>query len=274
MPSRARFRSVFISDLHLGATGTRARDAARFLKRIECDHLFLVGDIIDMWRLKQRWHWPAPNNKIIGRILKLARRGTAVTFIPGNHDEAARRYAGLSFGGVQIALQAVHTTADGRSLLITHGDQFDLVVRHAPLLSALGAWAYDWLVTLNHIYNKLRRLLGLDYWSLSAFLKSKVKSACNYISRFEDVLLDEARRAKHDGVVCGHIHRAEAREAGPDQAIAYYNCGDWVESCTALVEHPDGRIELIDGLALIRDLDAARAREAAALQSEPEPALC
>lgn len=256
MHSRARFRAVFISDLHLGAGGARADDAADFLKRIDCDHLYLVGDILDMWRLKRRWFWPESNNRVVRRILKLAKRGTKVTYIPGNHDHPARRYAGLNFGGVDIALHATHTTPDGRAILITHGDQFDLAIRHAKLLSALGSWAYDHLIRINTIYNRIRRLMGLEYWSLSQYLKLKVKSACSHISRFEDAVIDEARRTGHAAVVCGHIHKAEIRE-GP---ITYYNCGDWVESCTALVEHDDGRFELIDGLAFTRSM------------SEPVPA--
>ncbi len=254
MPARARFRTVFISDLHLGCGGTRASDAARFLKRIECGTLYLVGDIIDMWRLKQRWLWPRANNRVVNRILKMARRGTRVVYIPGNHDEAARRYVGLMFGGVEVALTAVHRCEDGRSLLVTHGDQFDLVVRHARLLSVLGAWAYDWLVRLNFRYNWVRKRLGLEYWSLSQYLKLKVKSACNHISRFEEALLEDARRAGHGGVVCGHIHKSEFRE-GP---VSYYNCGDWVESCTALVEHLDGTLELVDGIELIGRVDGMR----------------
>ena len=260
MPSRARFRSVFISDLHLGAGGARANDAADFLKRIECDHLYLVGDILDMWRLKRRWFWPEANNRVVRRILKLAKRGTKVTYIPGNHDHAARRYIGLTFGGVEIALHATHAAADGRTMLVTHGDQFDLAIRHARLLSALGSWAYDHLIRINTIYNRIRRLLGQDYWSLSQYLKLKVKSACSHISRFEDALIDEARRTEHAAVVCGHIHKAEIRE-GP---VTYYNCGDWVESCTALVEHDDGRFELVDGLALTQSMLAA--------ESEPDDA--
>lgn len=247
MPQRARFRSVFISDLHLGASGARAEDAAAFLKRIECDTLYLVGDIIDMWRLKRRWFWPEANNRVVRRILKLAKRGTRVVYIPGNHDRAARRYAGLSFGGVEIALHAVHTTADGRKLFITHGDQFDLVIRHAKLLSALGAWGYDWLIRINAHYNVVRRLLGLEYWSLSQYVKLRVKSACTHISKFEEALITEAEHKGHAGVVCGHIHKAEIRQG----KITYYNCGDWVESCSALVEHDDGTLALLDGLEFL-----------------------
>jgi UDP-2,3-diacylglucosamine pyrophosphatase LpxH len=260
MTRRLQFRTVFLSDLHLGLPECRAREVASFLKRIDCTTLYLVGDILDMWRLRQRWHWPEANNRVLRRILKLAKRGTRVVFIPGNHDEPARRYAGLTFGGVEIALQASHTTADGRRLLVTHGDQFDLVVLHAPLLSAMGGWAYDWLLTLNRYFNNLRAFCGLPYWSFSQFLKLKVKRACTYISRFEEAVVAEARRAGFDGVVCGHIHKAETRLFGPaagtTQAgtIEYLNCGDWVENCTALVEHDDGRLELIDGLAMRESL--------------------
>jgi UDP-2,3-diacylglucosamine pyrophosphatase LpxH len=282
MKRHARFRAVFISDLHLGASECRARDAASLLKRIDCDSLYLVGDIVDMWRLRQRWHWPESNNRFVHRLLKLAKRGTRVVFIPGNHDEPARRYAGLSFGGVQIALQASHTTADGRKLLITHGDQFDLVVLHAPLLSALGGWAYDVLLVLNRHYNRLRALLGRPYWSFSQFLKLKVKRACSYISRFEDALLAEAARGGYDGVVCGHIHKAELREgkrASPEfpaqdggKSIAYFNCGDWVESCTLIVEHDDGAMELIDGLALLETLRARETPKGALTDEDDVPA--
>jgi UDP-2,3-diacylglucosamine pyrophosphatase LpxH len=258
MPTRARFRTVFISDLHLGAGGSRADEVAEFLKSIECGTLYLVGDILDMWRLKKRWHWPEANNRVVRRILKLVKHGTRVIYIPGNHDDAARRFTGLTFGGVEIALHARHTTADGRSMLITHGDQFDLVIRNARLLSAVGAWAYDWLVRLNRRYNRARALMGKEYWSLSQYLKLKVKSACKHISRFEEALIDEARREGHAAVICGHIHKAEVRDATIAGGVAYYNCGDWVESCTALVEHEDGRIELVDGLEVIRRVAAER----------------
>jgi len=254
MATRARFKTVFISDLHLGAGGSRADEVAAFLKCIECDTLFLVGDILDMWRLKRRWHWPEANNRVVRRILKLVKRGTRVVYIPGNHDDAARRYIGLSFGGVEIAMQAVHAAADGRSILVTHGDQFDLVVHHARLLSVVGSWLYDWLLILNRHYNRARALLGMEYWSLSQYLKLKVKTACNHISRFEDALMDGARREGHSAVVCGHIHKAEIREG----SITYYNCGDWVESCTALVEHDDGRFELVNGLELTARISSQR----------------
>lgn len=254
--SKTRYRTVFLSDLHLGTRGSQAHELARLLKRIRCDKLYLVGDIVDMWRLKKRWYWTQAHNDVVRRVLKLAKKGTDVTFIPGNHDEAARQFFHMEFGGVRIKPFDVHTTADGRRLFVTHGDQFDLVVKHSPLLSMLGSAAYEWLIRLNVVYNRGRALLGLRYWSLSKFLKLKVKKACTYISRFEETLVQEARRRKLDGVVCGHIHQAETREI---DGVAYFNCGDWVECCTLLVEHHDGRVELLDGLKLLDDL---RRREA------------
>ncbi|MEM1330018.1 MAG: UDP-2,3-diacylglucosamine diphosphatase [Planctomycetota bacterium] len=254
MTTKLSYRTVFLSDLHLGSGGCRAAELASFLKRIECDTLYLVGDVIDMWRLRQRWYWPEKHNRVITRILKLAKQGTRVVFVPGNHDEHARQYVGLHFGGVEVAREAVHETADGRRLLITHGDQFDLVVKHARALSVLGSTAYDTLVVLNTHYNRLRRMMGLSYWSLSYALKMKVKRACTYIARFEDSLIDEARRRGFDGVVCGHIHKAELRRGETD----YFNCGDWVESCTALVEHDDGTLRLLDGVGIVEQLREQR----------------
>ncbi|MEO1009459.1 MAG: UDP-2,3-diacylglucosamine diphosphatase [Planctomycetota bacterium] len=245
-----RYRTVFLSDLHLGSSGCRAAELSAFLKCVQCDTLFLVGDVIDMWRLKSKWYWPGKHNRVISRILKMARKGTRVIYVPGNHDEHARQYAGLSFGGVELMLDAEHTTTRGERLYITHGDQFDMVVKHARVLSALGSWAYEILLKVNRHYNRVRKLLGLNYWSLSQFLKLQVKSACTYISKFEDALVDEAKRKGFDGVVCGHIHKAEIRR----EDFNYYNCGDWVESCTALVEDFDGSVKLLDGRRVIERL--------------------
>ena len=267
MAVRVRYRTVFLSDIHLGSGGCRARDLVAFLKRIECDTLYLVGDVVDMWRLRQRWYWPQDHNRVISRVLKLAKHDTRVVFIPGNHDEHARPYIGLNFGGVEIARDAVHTTADGRRLFVTHGDQFDMVVKHARTLSVLGGWAYDLLVTFNTRINQARKLVGLTHWSLAKFAKSKVKGACDYIGKFEDALADEAKRHGYDGVVCGHIHKAEITEK---QGVAYYNCGDWVESCTALVEHDDGTLQLLDGLAYVETLrDQARDMKRATRKPSP-----
>jgi UDP-2,3-diacylglucosamine pyrophosphatase LpxH len=253
---KARYRTLFISDCHLGSNGAQAEQLARVLKHVECDEIYLVGDIIDMWRLRQRWYWPDAHNTVIRRLLKLSHRGTRVTYVPGNHDEAARQFCGLVFGGIRVAMDAVHETADGRRLLVTHGDKFDLVVQNSRLLSVAGAVGYEVLLKINRVYNGARKAVGLPYYSLSQAIKARVKSACNFISNFEQALVAEARRGGFAGVVCGHIHKAEMREI---DGIGYLNCGDWVESCTMLAEHEDGRIELIDGLALLAARDALRA---------------
>jgi UDP-2,3-diacylglucosamine pyrophosphatase LpxH len=253
---KARYRTLFISDCHLGSSGAKAEELARFLKQIDCDTIYLVGDVIDMWRLRQRWYWPDTHNSVMRRLLKMSHKGTTIVYVPGNHDEAARPFCGLSFGGMQMAMEAVHVTADGRRLLVTHGDQFDLVVRNSRLLALAGTLGYEMLLKINGAYNFGRRLFGLPYDSLSQAIKARVKSACNFISNFEQALVAEARAGGFDGVVCGHIHKAEQRMIG---TLEYLNCGDWVESCTALVEHEDGRIELLDGLAFLAARDAAKA---------------
>jgi UDP-2,3-diacylglucosamine pyrophosphatase LpxH len=243
------YRTVFVSDVHLGFRGARAEELAAFLKRARCERLYLVGDIVDMWALRSRWTWPASHNQVVRRVLKMARRGTIVTYIPGNHDDAARPYAGLEFGGVRIALQAVHALADGRTVLVTHGDEFDLVVQHSRLLAVAGSWAYDHLVAANRLVNAARALVGLPRWSLSQVVKRRVKSACAFVSRFEEAVLAEASRRGLDGVVCGHIHEPRIHEG----ARLYANCGDWIERATALVEHPDGRLEIVHVDALLRE---------------------
>jgi UDP-2,3-diacylglucosamine pyrophosphatase LpxH len=254
-PKKLHYRTVFISDLHLGSYGAQAKELSRFLKKLRCDKLYLIGDVIDMWRLRKRWWWPNEHNDVVRRILRLAKKGTEVIYIPGNHDEAARQYANLEFGGVRIKLSDLHQTADGRTLLITHGDQFDLVVKHHPLLSAMGGLAYEWLLRLNVLYNFGRKAVGLKHWSLSYYIKMRVKQACTFISRYEDTLMKEARRRHADGVVCGHIHKGECRA---DESPQYFNCGDWVESNSAMVEHFDGSMELIDGVKAVMDLRIAK----------------
>jgi UDP-2,3-diacylglucosamine pyrophosphatase LpxH len=239
--SRVKYRTVWISDTHLGSRGSQGPELARFLKRIDCERLYLVGDIIDFYRLRNRSHWPKCHNEVVRRILKLIKRGTEVIFIPGNHDEALRQYVGMNFGGIHIRMKAIHECADGRKLLVTHGDQFDLVVKHSPMLSLIGATTYEWLLLINRHYNRIRRWRGLPYWSLSQYIKLKVKRACIYVSRFEETIIREAGEMGMDGVVCGHIHKPEFREG----EIQYFNCGDWIESCTALVEYHNGELELI-----------------------------
>ena len=239
----AKYRTVFISDLHLGTPGCQAHALLDFLKQVDSDHLYLVGDIIDGWQLKQRWFWPQAHNDVVQKILRKARKGCQVTFIAGNHDEFARLFTGHHFGGIKITRQADHTLADGRRFWVVHGDYFDAVIQRAKWLAVLGDHAYELVLKINRHYNHLRARLGLPYWSLSAYLKQKVKKAVSYISHFEGAVASEARKKGYHGVVCGHIHQAEMREI---DGILYCNDGDWVESMTALVEHHDGRLEILN----------------------------
>ena len=237
------FRTVWISDLHLGTPGCQAVALLDFLKRVDCDTLYLVGDIIDGWQLRRSWYWPQSHNDVVQKILRKARKGTRVVFVPGNHDEFARRYVEHNFGGVDVVEEAVHTTADGRKLWITHGDLFDGVIQCAKWLAYLGDSAYEFTLKLNSGFNRARARLGLPYWSLSKYLKLKVKRAVSYVSDFEAAVAREARKRGLHGVVCGHIHHAEMRDI---DGVLYCNDGDWVESLTALVEHHDGRLEIAD----------------------------
>ncbi len=240
--SGRRFRTIWISDVHLGTRGCKAEFLLDFLKSAESDTLYLVGDIVDGWRLRRSWHWPQAHNDVVQKILRKARKGTRVVFIPGNHDEFARDYADLNFGDIQVMVDDVHETADGRRLLVLHGDSFDGVVKYAKWLAHLGDGAYTLVLGLNHWFNLIRRRLGLPYWSLSAYLKHKVKNAVQFMANYEQAMADEARKRGVDGVVCGHIHHAELRDI---DGVIYANDGDWVESCTALVEHADGRLEIL-----------------------------
>ena len=266
---RLSARTVFLSDLHLGFHGARAQDLHRLLERLDCSKLYLVGDVIDLWQLHRGWHWNSACEQVVSRLLAMAREGVEVIFIPGNHDDRARRYAGLEVGRIPIRELDVHTTADGRRLLVTHGDQFDLVIQHSRWLGMLGALAYGWLVRLNQVYNAFRRLRRKPYWSLAQYIKLRVKSACTYISRFEEAVLGEARRQNLDGVVCGHIHKAEIRH---EVEGTYYNCGDWIESCTLIVEHEDGRMELVDGLETLAELEGPTSEPAEEEVSIPRSA--
>lgn len=241
--SSHRYRTIWISDIHIGTRQCRADLLLDFLRWHDCDNLYLVGDIIDGWSLRKNWFWRDIDNDVVQKILNKAQSGTHVLYIPGNHDEAARDYCGLEFGGIKVANEVIHTTADGKRLLVLHGDQFDGVVRYSKWLAHFGDWAYGIALTCNHWLNHVRRHLGYPYWSLSAYLKHVVKNAVSYISRFEDAVADAARDRDVQGVVCGHIHHAEIRDIN---GILYCNDGDWVESCTALVEHFDGRLEIVD----------------------------
>ncbi|MEM7444650.1 MAG: UDP-2,3-diacylglucosamine diphosphatase [Pseudomonadota bacterium] len=236
------YRTIFISDIHLGTKACQADLLLDFLKRTSCDRLYLVGDIVDGWRLKRSWHWPQSHNDVVQKLLRKGRKGAEITYIPGNHDEFARFFLGNEFGAVRLVDDAVHETADGRRFLVIHGDQFDVVVRHAKWLAHLGDKIYVLLLALNTWVNALRRRLGFSYWSLSAYLKRTTKRAVDFIGRFEGALIDEAKRRGLDGVICGHIHTAELKQIG---GLTYCNDGDWVESCTALVEHKDGQLEVL-----------------------------
>jgi UDP-2,3-diacylglucosamine pyrophosphatase LpxH len=239
---RRRYRAIWISDVHLGTRGCNDRMLIDFLDHVDSEYLYLVGDIIDGWRMKKRFYWPERHNAIVRRVMKRAKRGTQVIYIPGNHDEMFRQFAGMNFGGVEIRREATHVTADGRKLLIVHGDEFDAIVLAHRWLAFLGDWAYRTLMQLNVAVNAIRRGLGLEYWSLSKHAKHKVKSAVSVISRFEEAVAHEAKSRGVDGVVCGHIHTAEIKDF---DGCTYYNDGDWVEGCNALVEHLDGTMELL-----------------------------
>jgi UDP-2,3-diacylglucosamine pyrophosphatase LpxH len=237
-----RYRAIFISDLHLGTPGCQAAELLEFMKAHPSDYLYLVGDIIDGWQLRRRWYWPQSHNDVVQKLLRRARKGCRVIFVPGNHDEFARGFIGHQFGGIDVVDDAVHSMADGRQLWVTHGDYFDGVIQCAKWLAYVGDNLYEFTLKLNRYLNHLRARFGLPYWSLSAYLKQKVKSALNYVTDFEVAVANEARRRGHQGVVCGHIHRAEMRDIN---GILYCNDGDWVESRTALIEHHDGRLELL-----------------------------
>ncbi len=243
---RTRFRTLFISDLHLGSRNTRTRELLDFLHTIEFDSLYLVGDIIDGWALERSGYWPPLHQEVVDWILGLSREGRPVVYIPGNHDEFARRFVGNSIGSLRIVRDAVHLTADGRKYLVIHGDEFDGIIRLAPWISRLGAGLYGMLLILNRVLNRvLNRLpaaLGRDYWSLSAALKLKTKKALHFITDFTTAVATRARQCGAHGVICGHIHHADSQTL---DGIHYVNTGDWVESCTAVVERADGTLELL-----------------------------
>ena len=241
-PPPTHYRAIFLSDLHLGTRGCQAEILLDFLRHSSCDHLFLVGDVVDGWKMKRGWYWPQSHNDVVQKLLRMGRKGAQVTYIPGNHDDRVRDFCGSHFGGVLVARDAVHQTADGRRMLIVHGDEFDGVVRHAAWVAFAGDIAYRSMIRLNTLVNQLRRRFGFGYWSFSAYLKSKVKNAVRYVAAFEHALAHEAIRRGLDGVICGHIHHSAMREI---DGVLYVNDGDWVESCTALVEHIDGRLEIL-----------------------------
>jgi len=257
--SPTHYRTIWISDIHLGTRGSKADFLLDFLRQTESDYLFLVGDIVDGWRLRRSWYWPQSHNDVVQKVLRKARKGTQVVYVPGNHDEWLRDYTELQLGGVWLREEIAHTLADGRKLLVVHGDAFDGVVRYAKWLALLGDGAYTVALQVNHYFNLVRRRFGYPYWSLSAYLKSRVKNAVAFTRDFAAAVASEAAKRGFDGVVCGHIHSAEIREVGE---VLYCNDGDWVESCTALVEHHDGRLEILHWAAL-RSFDILAAGTAA-----------
>ncbi|MGE3230462.1 MAG: UDP-2,3-diacylglucosamine diphosphatase [Hyphomicrobium sp.] len=247
------YRTLFISDVHLGTRASQAHMLLDFLKYTEAETIYLVGDILDFWRIKRGAIWPQSHNDVLQKLLRKARKGTRIVYIPGNHDEGLRDYVGMHFGGIEIERQAMHTTADGRRFIVLHGDEYDVVVRYARWLAFLGDRGYELALWSNWPLNFIRRRLGLGYWSLSAYLKHRVKTAVSFIGEFEKNLAEQARRNQVDGIICGHIHHAANRDIG---GVHYVNTGDWVESCTAVAETHDGQLELI------RWLDVVNARKA------------
>jgi UDP-2,3-diacylglucosamine pyrophosphatase LpxH len=241
-PEPTKFRTLFISDVHLGKRGCQADLLIDFLKYNDADTIYLVGDIIDGWALKGGWYWPQSHNDVVQKLLRKVRKGTRMIFLPGNHDEFARGYLGMMFGGVEVMDSVIHEAADGKRYLVIHGDQFDIVVAHARWLALLGDWAYEAALFSNYWFNRVRRSLGFPYWSFSAWAKLKVKDAVNFIGSFEKELADEARRQGANGVICGHIHHSVIRDI---DGITYVNTGDFVESCTAVAEHFDGSLEIL-----------------------------
>ena len=226
-PEPVIYRTLFLSDIHLGTRGCQAELLLDFLRHNDAETIYLIGDIVDGWRLKSGWYWPQAHNDVLQKLLRKVRKGARMIYVPGNHDEFARDYIGMVFGGVEVADHAYHMTADKKRLLIVHGDQFDIVVQHARWLAWLGDWAYTFALWLNLGFNKIRRRLGFPYWSFSAWAKLKVKNAVNFIGAFETALAEAARRHHANGVVCGHIHHAVIRDI---DGITYINTGDFVES--------------------------------------------
>jgi len=237
------YRSIWISDFHLGTRGCQSELLLEFIKHTQSEKLYLVGDIIDGWALKNTWYWPQSHNDVVQKILRKARHGTEVFYISGNHDEVMRGFVPVNFGGVSILNQVIHETVDKKKYLVVHGDQFDGIIQCAKWLAMLGSITYDFLIYFNRYINFFRKKLGYEYWSLSNYLKFTVKNAVKFVSEYEKLVCNYAKQFKVEGIICGHIHHANMQNMN---GIHYINDGDWVESCTALVEHFDGKLELIN----------------------------
>jgi UDP-2,3-diacylglucosamine pyrophosphatase LpxH len=253
------YRALFISDVHLGTKGCQAERLLEFLRDHDADVIYLVGDIVDGWQLKSGWYWPQPHNDVLQKLLRRARKGARLVYIPGNHDEFLRGYFGIHFGGIEVVVDTVHEATDGKRYLVTHGDRFDMVVKHARWLAPLGDHAYALSVLTNKAANWVRRRFGLSAWSLSKWAKLKVKNAVNYTGEFELALAAQARRQHYDGVICGHIHHPAIRDIG---GVRYVNCGDWVESCTVVAEQQNGELEILSFAQSAQPAAAYRARAA------------
>lgn len=242
VPEQLKLRTVWISDIHLGYKDCKAAFLLDFLERIDCETLYLVRDIIDIWSLSRSFHWPAEHNQVIRTIMRKARDGVRVIYIPGNHDRVFRDYVGEAFGAVEIHEQHVHETADDRRLLVMHGDELDDLIRLSRFNRLIGDAAYDFLLFMNRVCHSLRRRFGYSYWSLAGYIKSRIHNAGKAIASFEQAVLHYAAQQGYDGVVCGHIHHPEVRH---ENGMLYCNDGDWIENCTALVETRDGRLEIL-----------------------------
>lgn len=240
----ANVRSIFLSDVHLGTRACKAERLLDFLRAHPAENLYLIGDIIDFWSMRRGIQWSRAQNTVVQKVLRRARHGERVVFIPGNHDEALREYHGTTFGDILVVNEYIHETADGRRFLLIHGDEFDQVTRYHRWVAVLGDAAYNFLVRANAWCSWVRRRLGRPgYWSLAGYAKRRVKKALEFIFDFEDAVIRNVRERGLDGVICGHIHWAAIKDK---EGLTYVNCGDWVDSCTAIVEHHDGRLELID----------------------------
>jgi UDP-2,3-diacylglucosamine pyrophosphatase LpxH len=236
------YKTVFISDVHLGTKMSQADKLLDFFKTFECEKMYLVGDIIDGWAMNRSKYWPQSHNDVIQKLLRRARKGTEIIYIPGNHDEFMRDFCDFEFGHIILSKESVHVGVDGKLYYVTHGDQFDAVITHAKWLSHIGSWAYDVSIIINIYLNKIRKLFGMPYWSLSSYLKQTVKESVNFIGDYESTLSNYVKSKKLNGVICGHIHHANISDM---DGIQYMNCGDWVESCTALIEHHNGKFEIV-----------------------------
>jgi UDP-2,3-diacylglucosamine pyrophosphatase LpxH len=261
-----RFRTIWISDVHLGTTGCQAARLLEFLQATESETLYLIGDIIDGWQLRRRWYWDQAHNNIVQNVLKKAKKGTEVIFVPGNHDESIRQFIDLDFGGIRIRDELIHVTAQGKRMLVLHGDRFDGVIACAKWLAYVGDSLYTMILKFNQLFNKWRARAGLPYWSLSQYLKLKVKNAVSYITSFEDALAAEARKKGVDGVICGHIHKPEIRDIN---GITYCNDGDWVESLSALVEDHAGELRLVTWQEIVMNRNPAQSKELSELCVSP-----